>query len=187
VQITPTPDLSWEQWRSSQDIYKDFLDKIGSIENVVEDDDRPGEHLYAVRVNFPDGLGHMGPGHYYEWFRADHLIRSSESNAKLRDNMYIAGKELQEWEKFKKKSTDDILRKIFVPEEKKEEIPSKSKRDDPNQWDLKTHSDDYDTYYDDGYYPDYNSSRPVYQYDNKTDLDYYYYSDISNVKVDDKD
>ena len=119
VQITPTPDLSWEQWRSSQDIYKDFLDKIGSIENVVEDDDRPGEHLYAVRVNFPDGLGHMGPGHYYEWFRADHLIRSSESNAKLRDNMYIAGKELQEWEKFKKKSTDDILRKIFVPEEKK--------------------------------------------------------------------
>lgn len=103
VQITPTPDLSWDQWRNSQDIYKDFLDKIGSIETISDDDERPGQSLYAVRVNFPDGLGKMGPGHYYEWFRSDHLISSSESTAKLRDNMAQAGKELQEWESFKRR------------------------------------------------------------------------------------
>ena len=63
----------------------------------------------------------MGPGHYYEWFRSDHLISSSESTAKLRDNMAQAGKELQEWESFKKKTLDNILKKVFTPEPKQEE------------------------------------------------------------------
>lgn len=179
VQITPTPDLSWSQWRTSQDIYKDFLDRIGSIENVSEDDERPGEFLYAVRVNFPEGLGQMGPGHYYEWFRADHLIRSSQSNARLRENMAAAGKELQEWENFKKKSTDKMLKHIFAPEPKEE-----NKKDDPNQWDLKTPTDKqydekYDSYYDD-------SSNYTFEYTNNTDVDDYYYADMSDAKTKDK-
>lgn len=180
VQITPTPDLSWQQWRNSQDIYKDFLDRIGSIENISEDDERPGEYLYAVRVNFPDGLGHMGPGHYYEWFRADHLIRSSQSSAKLYDNMIQAGKELQEWEKFKKKTTDNMLRKVFLPDPKTEE-KIQNKKDDPNQWDLKTPADEeYDSYYD-----DYSSY--IIEYTNNTDVDHYYYADMSDDKANDKD
>jgi hypothetical protein len=186
VQITPTPDLRWNTWRNSQDIYKDFLDRIGSIESIADDDERPGELLYAVRVNFPDGLGHLGPGHYYEWFRGEHLILSSESTAKLRDNMIQAGKELQEWEKFKKKTTDNMLKKIFAPEPKQEE-KIKNKKDDPNQWELEgsrnnKYDEKYDTYYDD----DYKSY--TFQYTNNTDVDYPYYSDTSDDdKQDDKD
>lgn len=178
VQITPTPDLTWNQWRTSQDIYKDFLDRIGSIENISEDDERPGESLYAVRVNFPEGLGHMGPGHYYEWFREEHLVRSSQSQANLRNNMAAAGKELQEWEKFKKKSTDNMLKHIFGQSTKEE-----PKKDDPNQWDLKTPTDDdkYDSYYDS------DSSNYTFEYTNNTDVDYYYLSDTSDAKTKDQD
>lgn len=182
VQITPSPDLRWQQWRNSQDIYKDFLDRIGSIENISDDDERPGEFLYAVRVNFPDGLGHMGPGHYYEWFRGEHLILSSESTAKLRDNMAQAGKELQEWEKFKKKTTNDMLKKVFLPEPKEEKL--EKKQDDPNQWDLKTGEQNYDEKYDTYYDDDYTSY--TFEYTNNTDVDYSYYSDMLDNKSDDK-
>jgi hypothetical protein len=187
VQITPTPDLRWDQWYKSRDIYQHYLDKIGVIKHIVEDDERPGKFLYSVKVKFPDGLENLGPGEYYEWFRSDHLILSSQSLANLRFNMAEAGKELQEWESFKKKSTDDMLRKIFTPEEKEAQKEQEKKSDDPNQWDLKTPADDYDAYYDDGFYPDYNSYKPVYQYDNSTNIDYSYYSDISDAKTKDQD
>ena len=186
VQITPSPDLAWNQWRNSQDTYKNFLDKIGSIENISNDDERPGRFLYAVKVNFINGLGQMSPGHYYEWFRPDHLILSSESTAKLRDNMAQAGKELQEWESFKKKTLDNILKIVFTPEPKQEEKIDDKKLDDPNQWDLKNppsqqYDDKYDTYYDDDY------SSYAIQYLNNTDVDHYYYADMSDDKLDEKD
>lgn len=184
VQITPTPDLKWNQWRISQDIYKDFLDKIGCIANISEDEDRPGEFLYAVKVHFPDGLGQLKAGDYYEWFKSDHLIHSSQSLANLRINMAKAGKELQEWEDFKKKSTDKMLKHIFAPEPKEEK--TEKKNDDPNQWDLKTPSnkkydEKYDTYYDD------DDSKYTFEYTNNTDVDDCYYADVSDAKTTDKD
>jgi hypothetical protein len=184
VQITPTPDMRWNVWHDSRDIYDNFLDKIGVIEFISDDEDRPGHFLYAVKVNFPDGFGNLDAGSYYEWFRDYHLILSSKGTADLRYNMAIAGKELQEWEQFKKNSTDKMLKHIFAPESRPEPIqqPTKTKTDDPNQWDIKTPPDD--NYYDQ-YPPDYNSSKPLYQYDDN-DLDFYYL-DISDVKTKDKD
>jgi hypothetical protein len=184
VQITPTPDLKWEQWRNSQDIYKDFLDKIGCISNISEDEDRPGKFLYAVRVEFVDGLGHLKPGHYYEWFKSDHLIHSSQSLASLRNNMAKAGKELQEWEDFKKKSTDKMLKHIFAPEPKIEKVEKKN--DDPNQWEIKEtdktkYDDKYDTYYDD------DPSSYTFEYVNNTDVDYNYYVDTNDSSKKDPD
>ena len=192
VQITPTPDLRWDQWYNSKDIYQEYLDKIGVINFIVDDDDRPGEFLFAVKVKFPDGLGHLGPGEYYEWFKSDHLIRSSQSAANLRYNMIQASKDLKEWEAFKKKSTDDMLRQIFAPQprvaEQEESKSAKNRFDDPNQWDIKTNPNDqdYNTYYDDdNYYQDYGNIK--FNYDNSTDIDYYYYADMSDAKKDDKD
>ena len=182
VQITPTPDYRWGQWYNSRDIYQEYLDKIGVIQFVAEDDDRPGESLYAVKVKFPFGLGNLGPGEYYEWFRGEHLIRSSQSQANLRYNMATAGKELQEWENFKKRSTDDMLRRVFVPDSKDESIDDK--KDDSSQWDLKTPSDqDYDEKYDTYY----NNSNYTFEYVNNTDTDYSYYADISDAKTKDQD
>lgn len=179
VQITPKPDLRWKDWYNSQDIYQEYLDKVGCIEFIADDDERPGEFLYAVKVDFPNGLGNLGSGQYYEWFRQSHLIKSSKSLANLKSNMAIAGKELQEWEIFKKKSTDDMLRHVFAPEEPAEN-KNTEKQDDPNQWDLKTPADpnyQYDDKYD-SYYPDYNSLKT--QYTNNTDQDYSYYYDTGN-------
>lgn len=177
VQITPTPDLRWDQWYNSRDIYQEYLDKIGMINFVADDHDRPGEFLYAVKVKFPDGLGHLGPGEYYEWFRADHLILSSQSLANLRFNMAQAGKELQEWERFKKKSTDDILRKVFVKELPQEEtktpIKETKENNDPNKWDYDRYEDDYSGY--------------TFEYTNNTDIDYSYYLDMSDAKTKDED
>ena len=190
VHITPTPDLRWNQWYNSRDIYQEYLDKIGVIEFISEDEDRPGEFLYAVKVKFPDGLGHLGAGDYYEWFKDNHLIRSSQSAANLRYNMIQAGKELQEWEAFKKKSTHEMLKKVFAPEERKDDnIQASLKRDridDPNQWDSQAEPEEYNTYYDDdNYYQDYNNVK--FNYDNSTDIDYYYYADTSDAKKDTKD
>jgi hypothetical protein len=180
VQITPTPDLRWNQWSNSRDIYQEYLDKIGVINFISDDEDRPGEFLYAVKVKFPDGLGHLSAGEYYEWFKSDHLIRSSQSAANLRFNMAQAGKELQEWEAFKKKSTHEMLKKVFGQKEKPQKI------DDPNQWDAKSPPKDninYDEKYD-SYYDDYNVK---FDYNNSTDVDYYYYYDTSDDDKKDSD
>ena len=184
VQITPTPDYRWNQWYNSRDIYQEYLDKIGVIEFIAEDDERPGEHLYAVKVYFPFGLGNLDPGHYYEWFKDSHLIRSTQSNANLRSNMAQAGRELQEWENFKKKSTDRMLKHIFGQEEEKKQN-KKNTYDNSNEWDLKTPSDPdhYDDHYN-GYYDDQNVK---FNYDNSTDVDYYYYYDTSDAKKKDTD
>lgn len=182
VQITPTPDLRWNQWYNSRDIYQHYLDKIGVIDFISDDEERPGKFLYAVKVKFPDGLENLSAGSYYEWFRTDHLIISSQSLANLRHNMAAAGKELQEWEKFKKKTTDDMLRKIFTPDT----VPE-IKKDDPNQWDLKKDSDSrqqddkYDKYYDD------DTSSYTFEYTNNTDIDYSYYADMNDDDQKDKD
>jgi hypothetical protein len=176
VQITPTPDYRWSQWYNSRDIYQEYLDKIGQIEFISEDDERPGEFLYAVKVNFPFGLGNLDPGHYYEWFKEDHLIISSQSNANLRFNMAQAGKELQEWEDFKRKSTDKMLKHIFGQEEKP--------KNNTDEWNLKTpimSGDQYDEKYD-TYYDDYSSLK--FNYVDDADSDYYYADPSDGKKKD---
>jgi hypothetical protein len=179
VEITSKSDTRWGSWMSSRDIYDCFRTKIGIIQDICNDDERDGHNLYSIKVNFPDGLGGLNPGHYYEWFRDYHIIMSSKSRANLHTNMSEAGKQLQEWEAFKKKSTDDILRQVFVP--KNEESDSKKDIfDDPNQWDLKTpvtkHDDKYDAYYD---YSSWNTD-----YTNSTNPDYAYYTDIGDSNDD---
>ena len=134
VEITPQSDLRWGSWAASRDVYDCFRSKIGVIENICEDYERDGEYLYSVKVDFPNGLNSLAPGEYYEWFRDYHLILSSKSRATLQSNMIQAGKELQEWEAFKKKSTHEMLKKVFFPPEevtpplpKKEDDPKKAK------------------------------------------------------------
>lgn len=184
VQITPTPDLRWNQWYNSKDIYQNFLDRIGVIDFISDDDERPGESLYAVKVDFPDGLENLPPGSYYEWFRSDHLIMSSRSLANLRHNMAEAGKQLQEWEAFKKKTTDDMLRSIFAPKENIETNDINKTGIDP--WNLKTpvdqgYDEKYDTYYDD------DPTSYIFEYTNNTDIDHSYYADMSDAKKKEKD
>ena len=185
VQITPTPDLGWSYWYNSQDIYDKFLDKVGVVEFVADDDERPGEFLFAIKVHFPYGFGDSPPGNYHEWFREGHLIRSTKSQATLRTNMEKAGKELQEWEKFKRESTDRMLRQVFVKE------PEKPKKQDMiygpgtiDGWEEETVEIDRD-HYDNEQYIDYSSQ--MYQYINDPDVDYSYPIDFSNVQKKDKD
>jgi hypothetical protein len=165
VEITPNSDFRWSYWMNSKDIYDCFRSKVGEIQNICEDDERPGHFLYSVKVNFPNGLYNLGPGHYYEWFRDYHLILSNKSRANLQTNMSQAGKELQEWEAFKKKSTHEMLKHIFTP--KQETVLDNNKQtikeiiDDPNQWDVKTPVN-----------PDY--------YDNDVSYDYYISSTTGN-------
>jgi hypothetical protein len=173
VEITPQSDLRWNSWATSRDIYDCFRSKIGVIVNICEDYDRDGHYLYSVKVDFPDGLNNLASGEYYEWFRDYHLILSSKSRAALQSNMIQAGKELQEWEAFKKKSTHEMLKKVFCPPEEKVHSTQK-KEDDPNQWDFKptkqNNDDNYDSYYD---YYSYSGS-----YHNTTNIDHYYYMDL---------
>lgn len=173
VEITPQSDLRWGSWAASRDVYDCFRSKIGVIENICEDYERDGQYLYSVKVDFPDGLNNLPAGEYYEWFRDYHLILSSKSRATLQSNMIQAGKELQEWEAFKKKSTHEMLKKVFCPPEEVT-LPLPKKEDDPNQWELKTpkHNidDNYDTYYD---YYSYSGS-----YSNSTNIDHHYYMDL---------
>jgi hypothetical protein len=113
VQITPSADLKWHVWKSSKDIYNEFAGKIGILEKIDIDEDRPGQKLLCVRVDFPYGLAGLSPGSYYEWFRPEHLIRSSKYNKELKEHRDQSTKDLQDWEAFKVKSTNDILRKVF--------------------------------------------------------------------------
>lgn len=135
VQITPTPDYKFVQWYNDQECYDEFAGKIGTIENIDEDPNDPHNTLYAVSVDFPNGFLNTPPGLYFLWFREDHLIRSTAYDAKLQQNRIEAGKKLQEWEAFKKKSTDDALRYVFSQEYRDQENnKSKSKE----LWDEKT-------------------------------------------------
>ena len=181
VEITPQAELRWSSWVSSKDTYDCFRSKIGIIENICEDYERDGEYLYSVLVDFPNGLKKLGPGQYYEWFRDYHLVLSSKSRSILQSNMVQAGKELQEWEKFKKNSTNEMLKKIFCPPEEIQEQLANN-QDDPNQWDLKTpntyNENNYDTYYD---YYSYSGS-----YTNTTNVDHYYFMDLLGDDVDQK-
>lgn len=175
VQITPTPDLRWVTWYNSKDIYGHFLGKIGEIEFVTEDEERPGKSLYAVKVHFPFGFMTLDPGYYYEWFRSDHLIRSSKSQAGVHENLLRAGKELQEWEKFKKESTDKMLRHVFGKEEtkKKEVLGPLPDPDSLSDWDEKTIEFTYDYQdYDPNTYLSYNNQS--YHYNGGPDTDYSY-------------
>jgi hypothetical protein len=172
VEITPNSDFRWSYWMNSKDIYDCFRAKVGEIQNICEDDERPGRFLYSVKVNFPNGLQNLGPGHYYEWFRDYHLIISNKSRANLQTNMSEAGKQLQEWEAFKKKTTHEMLKHIFVP--KQETILDNKQieaEDDPNQWDMKTPS----------LPPDYYDNDVSYDY--STNIDDYYFTSIDDDKT----
>jgi hypothetical protein len=127
VQITPYADLKWHVWKNSKDIYNEFAGKIGVLEKIDTDDDRPGQNLFCIKVDFPYGLAGLSPGKYHEWFRPEHLIRSSKYNKELKDHREQATKDLQEWEAFKIKSTNDALRKVFSNESPKViEIPKQT-------------------------------------------------------------
>jgi hypothetical protein len=141
VKITPTPDLKWSRWYNNLDIYNEFLGKVGFVSEIIDDFDNAGNKLYAVTVDFHAGFMYSPPGEYYEYFKSDHLIYSSEYDAQLQRRTFDAGKELQEWENFKRKTTDDMLRYIFGKEEKKqEEIPAKNEeeKETKTEWDVKT-------------------------------------------------
>lgn len=124
VQVTPTPDKKWFRWQTSGEFYKNFLGKIGQISLVEQDDD--GEILYEVCVefdtNFNDGFCTYDTGSYYAWFKGDHLLKSSEYNLKRYKEQLKAGEELQKWEEFKRKSTDNVLKHIFGPETKENTV-----------------------------------------------------------------
>jgi hypothetical protein len=144
VQITPIPDKKWRRWSNNPEYYGNFTGKIGTIEEIDEEMSSPGPVLYKIKVEFDDyiedGYTKLPPGKYSEWFKADHLIKSSQYEADRKKSRLKAAQELQEWEQFKKKSTNDALKHVFAPEPKKKE-------DTSSQWDLKT---------DPTWYPDYD-------------------------------
>lgn len=146
VKITPTADNKWSRWNNNQDIYAEFAGKIGKITDIIEDYDDANAKLIAVTVDFKDGFMYAPAGEYYEYFKSDHLIRSSEYEAQLQYNQYQAGIKLQEWEDFKRKTTDDMLKYIFGRDkENKENDKQKSieaatneTKQTASEWDLKT-------------------------------------------------
>lgn len=143
IKITPTPDKKWIRWYTNKDFYDNFLGQVGEIKEVEDDAERKGEELYLVSVYFPydiyDKNINVGAGNHYEYFRDYHLIKSSKFEADKKTELLKAGYKLQEWEKFKKKATDDALRKVFGPQPKEQEITEKSKQQDMfEDWEEKT-------------------------------------------------
>ena len=185
VKITPTPDLKWDTWNNSRETYDKFAGRIGTIIQTANDPDRKGESLICIEVEFPNGLAKLSPGTYYEWFRPEHLIRSSKYEADLYIHRNQVANDLQEWENFKKKSTNDILKSIFAPEEKSEDQKRDlNKQTDTNttdEWDLKTN-------------PGYKYRDDNYDYDpydcivnNSDDSKQYSFSYSTNCKSNDDD
>ena len=119
VQITPQPDLRWSEW---DDVHDLFCGKVGTIRDEFSDPDT-GEIFYNVEANFPYGLDTAPAGWYYIHFKPDHIIHSTQYDSELAEHREKVERELQEWESFKKKSTDDALRGIFTR-------PSKQVTDD---------------------------------------------------------
>jgi len=115
VKITPQPDSRWNDWSDTHTL---FCGKIGTIREMFQDP-TTNEICYDVEVNFPYGFDGNDAGWYYIHFRNDHLIKSTEYDSKIAEHREKSEKELQEWEKFKRKATDDALRDIFVPKERK--------------------------------------------------------------------
>jgi hypothetical protein len=141
VQITPTPDLKWDTWNNSRDTYDQYAGRIGSIIQVADDPDRDGEVLICIEVDFPNGLAKLSPGTYYEWFRPEHLIRSSKYEADLYTHRQQAASDLQKWENFKKKTTNDMLKRIFSPEQQipiQASVTNEKVENTTEEWDLKT-------------------------------------------------
>jgi hypothetical protein len=160
VQITSIPDKKWSRWSNNTKYYNNFVDKIGTIKEIDEDLDISGQTLYRVVVDFPheieDGYSILVPGRYMEWFKADHLLKSSKYESERKLFLSNASKELQEWEKFKRKTTDDMLRHVFEPEKRPEKEQNDIPNDDPfDPWNIRTNpggnksnnSDDYENYY----------------------------------------
>lgn len=135
VEICPQPDKKWATWISKDSYYNNFLGKIGQITEIAEEDVNKNIIIYRVKVNFPykikDDIITLNAGSYYAWFKSDHLIKSSKNACDRVFALMQASAELQEWEIFKKKSTNDMLRHIFGPEPKEEKI-------EENEWDEKT-------------------------------------------------
>jgi hypothetical protein len=123
VRITPDTDLFWHQWT---DVYDEFRNLVGEVTGIRDDPNEDGQILYKVNVFFEDKALFNQPANYY-WllFKERHLIRSKKVDAEFLKNMRKAGKELQEWESFKRKAVDDQLRDVFVgPSKKKTRKPS---------------------------------------------------------------
>ena len=144
VQITPSPDYRFYMWNNDPYNYDEFAGKIGIIENIDIDPNEPRNNLYAVSVDFPNGYKDEEPGSYFLWFRSDHLIRSTSYDAKLLQERIEAGKKLQEWEAFKKKSTDDALRTVFCTEK----TEKKQQHIEIDEWDIETNPG-FTHYFDD--------------------------------------
>lgn len=133
VQITNTPDVFWSRWYNNMDIYNKFAGRVGQIVDIGEDDERQGQYLYSILVNFPKGLKDLPAGKYEEFFKDNHIIHSSPANAYTQESMIKAAEDLQKWEKFKRESTDRMLRHIFGPEEKDdEEVTEKIRKYNPD-------------------------------------------------------
>lgn len=133
VQITNTPDIFWSRWYNNLDIYNRFAGRVGQIVDIKDDEDREGQYLYSILVNFPKGLKDLPAGKYEEFFKDNHIIYSNPASAYTQESMIKAAEELQKWEKFKKDSTDRMLRHIFSPEEKDdEEVTEKIRKYNPD-------------------------------------------------------
>lgn len=137
VEITGIPDHKWNRWSFNRDYYDNFSGKFGIIKDIQPDHSDNTLILYKIGVEFEesisDGYSMLAPGTYYEWFKSDHIIISSKFEADRKTSLYKAGNELQKWEDFKKKSTNDALKSIFAPDPppKKSEKPVPTKEVTP--------------------------------------------------------
>jgi hypothetical protein len=159
VEITGTPDYNWNRWSFNREYYDNFSGKFGIIKDIQPDYNDDTLILYKIGVDFEesisDGYSMLAPATYYEWFKSDHIILSSKFEAERKTSLYKAGEDLQIWEEFKRKSTNDALKSIFAPEPapKKpvlvkdifpKDIPSDLEAQDHTSWFMDSRSNNID-------------------------------------------
>jgi hypothetical protein len=166
VKITPQPDKMWSGWTNTHDQY---CNKVGYIEGIWEHN---GYTTCDVVVNFPYGINGSEPGEFYMTFLSDHLILSTKYDAELSENLEKAGKELQDWENFKRQATDNILKDVFSPPKRTKKTIKEQEED---AWEAVTQ--DYTI-------PEQtDNNRPYYTDEEIDDLINQYASDLSDMDI----
>lgn len=136
VEITPTPDYTWDEWTKTHD---DFCGAIGVIEEVQEHIHFEDHDMIKVVVDFKEAKYDPKFHRYWVWFLKKHVVMSSKEQAETRQHLRKQGSDLQKWEATKKKATDNILSKVFKPKKtKRRKKVKKSVPEDVELWDEKT-------------------------------------------------
>lgn len=138
VMITPSPDMKWDVWLASEEIYNSFCGKIGFIKDIFPDNNG-NDMFFNVVVNFKNPTFN-DPGDYYALFKSDHLIKSSKFEFDRANHYEKAAEDLNIWEQTVKDKRDEIFRYICSEQKDKETGYSLEELEQTN-WDYPTGQD----------------------------------------------